>query len=206
MSGTIPTTIATLSSLGKYVWGVTCQNCTRAHPSVLVVEYFAVAFNSFSGSIPSQLGSLGRLGESVDCPSIHCQFGTSSAEKKLTHCLSCAIEFINMRSSQVSGRIPTELGQLENLQTLLLEGNWLSGTIPQQLGNLVNSRKYLTTVANNEAPHKNTHSHSSSCLEQMSFRKNYLTGRVSNDICELRDVALRELKVDSWIECDCCTD
>jgi hypothetical protein len=50
-------------------------------------------------------------------------------------------EFINMRSSQVHGKIPTELGQLGQLETLLLEGNWLSGVIPEQLGNLSKARK-----------------------------------------------------------------
>lgn len=85
-----------------------------------------------------------------------------------------------MRSSQVQGKIPTELGRLGQLETLLLEGNWLSGTIPPELGNLVNA-------------------------QQMSFRKNYLTGRVASELCELRDISLVELKVDSWVECDCCT-
>lgn len=47
-----------------------------------------------------------------------------------------------MRSSQVHGKIPTELGRLGQLETLLLEGNWLSGTIPAQLGNLVKARKF----------------------------------------------------------------
>lgn len=90
------------------------------------------------------------------------------------------LEFLNMRSSQVHGKIPTELGGLSQLETLLLEGNWLSGTIPEHLGNLGRA-------------------------QQMSFRKNYLTGRISDELCELRDISLTELKVDSWIECDCCT-
>ena len=50
-------------------------------------------------------------------------------------------EFLNMRSSQVSGKIPTELGQLGKLETIILEGNWLSGTIPPELGNLFNAGK-----------------------------------------------------------------
>ncbi len=58
-----------------------------------------------------------------------------------TFCMCVPVEFVNMRSSQVNGKIPTELGRLGKLETLLLEGNWLSGTIPNQLGNLVNARK-----------------------------------------------------------------
>lgn len=50
-------------------------------------------------------------------------------------------EFMNMRSSQVRGTVPSELGQLTNIHTMLLEGNWLSGTIPPSLGRLVEARK-----------------------------------------------------------------
>ena len=75
-----------------------------------------------------------------------------------------------MRSSQIFGTIPPELGRLSMLgkplgdvrqhskciltreqtnklnpigiaETLLLEGNWLSGTIPSSLGNLFKARK-----------------------------------------------------------------
>eukprot|EP00934_Nitzschia_sp_Nitz4_P006949 Nitzschia sp. Nitz4//scaffold9_size221794//207434//210292//NITZ4_001387-RA/size221794-snap-gene-0.114-mRNA-1//1//CDS//3329561124//6939//frame0 len=90
------------------------------------------------------------------------------------------LEFINMRSSDIEGTIPTQLGNLGKLKTLLLEGNWLSGSIPSSLGNLIN-------------------------IEQMSFRKNYLTGDVAQEICELTDISLKDLEVDSWIDCDCCT-
>lgn len=42
--------------------------------------------------------------------------------------------------------------------------------------------------------------------DQMSFRKNYLSGRVSVELCELRENGeLSDLTVDYWIDCDCCT-
>lgn len=110
----------------------------------IFIEYLSLAFNTLTGKLPSELGTLSRL------------------------------EFFK-------GTIPTELGNLENLETLLLEGNWMTGTIPESLGKL----------------HK---------AKQLSFRKNYFDGDIAESICHLREKFLDELKVDSWIDCNCCTN
>ena len=51
-------------------------------------------------------------------------------------------EFLNMRSNQIQGNLPAELGQLSRLEMLLIEGNWFSGTLPAELGNLMEAREY----------------------------------------------------------------
>ena len=43
---------------------------------------------------------------------------------------------LNLRRNQLSGKIPPELGNLENLTRLDLRQNQLSGKIPPELGNL----------------------------------------------------------------------
>jgi PKD repeat protein len=45
---------------------------------------------------------------------------------------------INLQRNNLAGILPTELGNLTNLQTLLLNGNQLTGPIPSSLGNLTN--------------------------------------------------------------------
>ena len=40
--------------------------------------------------------------------------------------------------NQLSGSVPSELGNLDNLRTLSLSDNQLSGSIPSELGNLAN--------------------------------------------------------------------
>jgi Leucine-rich repeat (LRR) protein len=45
---------------------------------------------------------------------------------------------LNLSSNQLSGSIPPELGQLSNLEDLVLFSNQLSGTIPAELGQLTN--------------------------------------------------------------------
>ena len=40
----------------------------------------------------------------------------------------------------------------------------------------------------------------------MNFLKNDLSGNVAAELCGLRsNGALKELTVDEWIDCDCCT-
>jgi len=49
----------------------------------------------------------------------------------------CVIS-LNLGSNQLNGTIPTELGNLTNLQSLSLGANELNGNIPTELGNLIN--------------------------------------------------------------------
>ena len=48
------------------------------------------------------------------------------------------LEFLSLRDNQLSGPIPSELGNLANLEFLSLRDNQLSGSIPSELGNLDN--------------------------------------------------------------------
>ena len=48
------------------------------------------------------------------------------------------LEWLSLRSNQLSGPIPSELGNLANLKFLGLSGNQSSGSIPSELGNLAN--------------------------------------------------------------------
>ena len=43
---------------------------------------------------------------------------------------------LNLSSNELTGEIPTELGDLSDLYSLSLYGNRLSGEIPKELGNL----------------------------------------------------------------------
>ena len=48
---------------------------------------------------------------------------------------------LHLHENQLSGTIPSELGNLTNLERLVLYNNQLSGTIPSELGNLTNRKQ-----------------------------------------------------------------
>ncbi len=47
-----------------------------------------------------------------------------------------SLEFLDLDTNQLSGSIPVEMGNLTNLKYLYLNGNQLSGSVPAELGNL----------------------------------------------------------------------
>ena len=50
------------------------------------------------------------------------------------------LRLLHLSFNNLSGSIPSELGNLSNLKSLYLDGNGLSGSIPSELGNLSNLR------------------------------------------------------------------
>ena len=55
---------------------------------------------------------------------------TTDSDGRVTH--------LSLASNQLTGEIPAELGDLTNLEVLLLSGNQLTGEIPAELGSLTN--------------------------------------------------------------------
>ena len=51
---------------------------------------------------------------------------------------------MSLWGNQLTGEIPTELGNLSNLQSLYLNYNQLSGEIPTELGNLSNLGRWTS--------------------------------------------------------------
>ncbi|EFJ24369.1 hypothetical protein SELMODRAFT_442594 [Selaginella moellendorffii] len=99
--------------------------------------------NRFTGSIPPQLGSLNYLKFPMkpqfdpDLSGVQLQNNLSPSGGDAAKILSYSYDFfptvLDLCENKLSGSIPPELGQLQNLQHLWLCDNMLSGPIPSTL-------------------------------------------------------------------------
>ena len=87
------------------------------------------------------------------------------------------VVWVSLDSNQISGTIPSTLGNLANLELLRLQSNQLSGTIPSTLGNLAN-------------------------LELLSLSENQLSGTIPStlgNLANLEDLFLRSNQLSGTI-------
>ncbi|ESW24106.1 hypothetical protein PHAVU_004G103300 [Phaseolus vulgaris] len=107
------------------------------------LEYLNLSSNSFEGShIPEFLASLTKL-KYLDLSScyfigeIPIQFGSLSHLKYLNVAYNIwRLQYLDIRSNSLEGDVPSQLGNISQLQHLDLRYNSLQGNIPSQLGNL----------------------------------------------------------------------
>ena len=101
---------------------------------------------------------------------------------------------LHININKLSGRIPMELGNLQNLERLYLHGNQLSGQIPSQLGSLANLR-ILSLSSNQLSGEIPSELGNLANLVQLHLNKNQLSGRIPVDLASLPN--LRNLYLQS---------
>ena len=87
------------------------------------------------------------------------------------------LERLSLDGNQLSGSIPSQLGNLDNLEYLSLDGNQLSGSIPPELGNLDNLRE-MTLSSNQLSGSIPPELGNLDNLERLSLRNNQLSGEI----------------------------
>ncbi|OVA17803.1 Protein kinase domain [Macleaya cordata] len=98
--------------------------------------------NSFSGSLPREIGRLFRLETLIVASnSIH-----GTIPSSLRYCFKLRV--IDLSENRIEGTIPPELGELSKLEDLSFAKNNLTGTIPSSLGN-ISSLNNLILMSNN---------------------------------------------------------
>ena len=104
------------------------------------------------------------------------------------------LESLSLSVNQLSGEIPGELGSLSNLATLSLEANQLSGEIPAGLGNMTNlTRLYLiNNQLSGEMPEELG---SLSNLQILDLNGNRLTGPIPAGLGNLTNLRSLHLHV-----------
>ena len=107
------------------------------------------------------------------------------------------LEGLVLSDNQLSGEIPPELGNLANLEGLSLSGNQLSGEIPPELGNLANLEG-LSLSGNQLSGEIPPELGNLANLEWLWLQENQLSGCVPEG---LRDVATNDLR---WLRLPFC--
>ncbi|CAN1295321.1 Probable LRR receptor-like serine/threonine-protein kinase At3g47570 [Linum perenne] len=211
LSCEIPASIFNLTSLTLLSFGFNYQLHGNL-PSDLGIslpnlEYFDVAYNQFTGSIPSSISNSTNLGLleannnyfTGSMPSMEnsnklmwVQISNNSLGSGLANDLSFLSSFTNATSLEVlsasnnylSGTIPSNIGNLKSLEILDLHKNKLSGRIPFSIGNLtklfqldISSNRLRGTIPSNIGKLKS--------LERLHLYNNKLSGHIPSSMGNL---------------------
>jgi Leucine-rich repeat (LRR) protein len=99
-------------------------------------------------------------------------------------CSGGHVSKLYLESNELTGTIPTELGNLSNLTRLSLSSNKLTGTIPTELGNLSNLTR-LSLSSNQLTGTIPTELGNLSNLTRLSLSSNQLTGTIPTELGNL---------------------
>jgi hypothetical protein len=142
-----------------------------------------LSYNSFSGSIPSELGKLSKL-VSME---LHENSLSGSIPSELG--LLSSITSILLSNNSLDGTIPSEIGQLSSLKNMKLSNNSLGGFIPSELGQ-------LSSLENMELSYNSLYGSIPSEFGQlqsimsMHFHYNNLSGSVPEEVCDVGETVL----------------
>ena len=90
--------------------------------------------------------------------------------------------YLDLGSNQLTGEIPTEIGKLTNLTGLLLYDNELTGVIPSEIGNLTNLI-YLKLSSNELSGSIPAEIGNLANLQGLNLHSNQLSGFIPDEIC-----------------------
>ena len=153
-------------------FGVTCGGTpgTDSYASIFAIN---LAFNSITGTIPSEIGNLINLSQ------FDLSKGTVKGSIPSTVGLMTALKLLMLRYNKLTGTIPTEIGAMTALVTFDATDNSLSGSIPSSIGGLT-SLAYLTLPTNSLVGTIPSAMSKLTNLAQFDISTNKLTGSLEN--------------------------
>ncbi|XP_031108810.1 probable LRR receptor-like serine/threonine-protein kinase IRK [Ipomoea triloba] len=180
-SGEVPTSIANLQSLK--VLNLSRNSISGSLPismsSCINLLVLDASHNSLTGEVPSWLYKLGLkqviLSENRLTGSLDNAFATSMENSRQK------IVALDMSHNNLSGEIPSALGDFDGLEFLNLSGNKLYGNIPNSIGKL-KSLDMLDLSENELNGSIPTEIGEATSLRELRLQKNYLDGGIPASI------------------------
>ena len=102
------------------------------------------------------------------------------------------LEILDLSDNEFSGGIPSELGDLSNLRELFLHNNQLSGAIPSELGDLINLRELVLSgnLLSGAIP---SELGDLTNLSELDLFNNQLSGEIPSELGQLSNLEILDL-------------
>nr|POF24176.1 putative leucine-rich repeat receptor-like serine/threonine-protein kinase [Quercus suber] len=145
-------------------------DCNLTKDGVCHVVQIFLRVQGLAGILPPALAKLPHL-KTID---LNANYLSGNIPQEWA---SMQLEYVSISTNNLSGPIPTYLGNITTLKIMSIESNQFSGIVPPELGNLVNL-EYLVLSANNltgELPDTLTNLNK---LTEFRISSNNFTGRI----------------------------
>ncbi|KAK4740951.1 hypothetical protein SAY87_024539 [Trapa incisa] len=189
LTGPIPKSISSLSNLS--VFQIEANKFTGDVPSfqnMSMLFRFIIFNNNLGGEQDDDLNFLCSMTNSTVLEDLNI-YG-NSFRGPLPKCigkLSKTLILFSLSINNISGRLPSEIGNLVNLERLLVGVNSISGTIPPEIGNLTSLR--VLVLDRNEFSGEIPGSLGNLVLlNELSMRNNSLHGSLPSSISNCKDL------------------
>eukprot|EP01018_Ginkgo_biloba_P040944 Gb_10169 [translate_table: standard] len=196
LSGSLSPAIGGLSELKRisFADNMLAGRIPKDIASCLKLEFVDLRGNRLSGPVPSEVNSLTNI------KVLHFSDNHLSGELSFLEFNSNPdrlsvpfphLKYLDLANNKFSGKIPSQIGRISELESIFLNGNMLVGTIPYSLG-------YLPTLMvlhiHNNFLHGNLPAalaNNCSKLQSLDVSNNFLVGRIPSSLSEAK--ALRFL-------------
>ena len=190
LTGSIPEEICELTKLKELLIG-------NVNASIGIGDYPIYQYNKFESPIPSNIGKLinlaylemsfcglsGKIPNSLNTMGSLYSLNFQNAGAEWFEMMGDSIFGAQIRElyNRISGSIPRELGQLQQLHGLFLGKNEITGTIPAELSNLTNLQ-YMHFAENNIEGSIPKEFANLTQLEQLHLYGNRMSGDIPEEI------------------------
>ncbi|KAL5564115.1 hypothetical protein UlMin_027279 [Ulmus minor] len=120
---------------------VTCDNCSSENGTVCHIKSIWLKGLNLTGPIPEELGKLTHL-ENLDLTR---NLLTGPVPQSL---FGAPLRDLSLLGNKINGTIPTWIGEITTLTSLVLEENDMEGDLPQNLGNLISLERLFLSSNN----------------------------------------------------------